>query len=560
VKDDHDQEGLQPQVSGTESRSDSPVNGVGLREAALLLAVAALLAVSGVFLVRWIQSGGQVVAQSGKGTAPANPRLARLHLFQGWDNPNPDLVFLLSGQQHGYMQPCGCTHPQRGGLVRRFNLLQNLKDRGWQVVPLDLGEVAQTSGPRELPNVQGLIKYRYSMQALQQMNYLAVGLGTSDGSLPLDKALDEFALNNDTPRVVSANLQNKNPVPGVVEVYDWATRTAGSIRVGVIAVVGPTVAEEMGKDPQVRFDKVRSVLPKLLANLDASSEKPALRVLLYGGVVEEARKLAREIPQFNVIFCLSPDDEGPAQPEAVGSTCLVNGSGHKGKNVGVLAVTRTGNPRQPYSYRYQLVQLYDDWEPAEEEMPRHPLAQLMERYTQELKSGSYLAKYGQGNHALQVAVAGVTPKFIGTARCKSCHSDAYDVWKNSKHAHAYQTLVDAKHPSMRQYDGECVVCHVTGFTYKTGYTDENTTPRLKDVGCESCHGPGSAHANDPDNPKWHALMNPWKFNPKETAAQKAIRELEIDKACQKCHDPENDMNWAFEKRWPQVIHHTPTGG
>ena len=31
--------------------------------------------------------------------------------------------------------------------------------------------------PRQLPNVQGLIKYRYSMEALKQMDYLAVGLG-----------------------------------------------------------------------------------------------------------------------------------------------------------------------------------------------------------------------------------------------------------------------------------------------------------------------------------------------------------------------------------------------
>src|SRR6185312_9998287 len=101
----------------------------------------------------------------------------------------------------------------------------------------------------------------------------------------------------------------------------------------------------------------------------------------------------------------------------------------------------------------------------------------------------------------------------------------------SKHSHAYQTLVDAKHPSLRQYDGECIVCHTVGFGYKSGFTDAIKTPHLENVGCESCHGPGSLHAKNPNDLEWQARMNqPWR-GAREKGNEKA-KNLAIDKFCQ----------------------------
>jgi hypothetical protein len=543
-KDDHTREAPQQPGSG----------GAEWRLLPVLLLATVLITMLGIFVAHWFRSGG-TVSQASEKEDGGSPE-AKLHLFRGWEKP--ELVLVLSGQQHGYLQPCGCSSPQRGGLLRRYNLLFHLKQRGWPVVPLDLGEVAQSSAPRELPNVEGLIKYRYAMEALRLMNYLAVGIGESDGTLPLKAALDNFALNNPNPPVLCANLKDKDrDFPEEVRDSVVATVPGTNAKIAIVSVVGATVAEAMSKDPQVKFDKVRDVLKPALAKVDA--DKPDLRVLLYQGTPAEARKLIQAFPNFAVVMCQSEDDEGPAQPEVVGSTCLVKGVGHKGKNIGILGVFRTGDGARPFTYRFQHVQLGEEWQPGGG-FEQHPMAQLMERYTQELKSGGYLTMYGQGNHPLQVAVPGVTPKYVGSDKCKSCHEAAYDVWKNSKHAHAYQTLVNALHPSRRQFDGECVVCHVTGFAYKTGYKDAGNTPHLKDVGCESCHGPGSAHRNDPDNPKWHALMNPWKAKPNETEAEKARRILAIDKdCCQKCHDSENDVHWSFEEKWPKVVHHTPPG-
>ena len=42
-------------------------------------------------------------------------------LFRGWGKPAVALVF--TGQQYGYLQPCGCSSPQLGGLTRRLDII-----------------------------------------------------------------------------------------------------------------------------------------------------------------------------------------------------------------------------------------------------------------------------------------------------------------------------------------------------------------------------------------------------------------------------------------------------
>ena len=106
--------------------------------------------------------------------------------------------------------------------------------------------------------------------------------------------------------------------------------------------------------------------------------------------------------------------------------------------------------------------------------------------------------------------------------------------------------MDAKHPSLRQYDGECVVCHTVGFGYKTGFANEKDTPKLKDVGCESCHGPGSLHAKNPENQVWRDRMNlPWLDRAKKSNVQ--AKNLAIEKFCVTCHDIDNDVTWIHNK-------------
>src|SRR5262249_46730943 len=179
----------------------------------------------------------------------------------------------------------------------------------------------------------------------------------------------------------------------------------------------------------------------------------------------------------------------------------------------VVGAYRTGRADRPFELRYQLVSLGEEFITPPAEAARHPVLKRMEQYTRELMSQKYLAKYSQSKHPNQLAFPGVVPSYVGTDKCKKCHESAYNVWLKSKHSHAYESLVKATRPALRQHDGECIVCHTVGFTYQTGYRNERDTPHLKNVGCESCHGPASEHVKNPKDARWYALLNPWR--PKE---------------------------------------------
>ncbi|HTU92774.1 MAG TPA: multiheme c-type cytochrome [Gemmataceae bacterium] len=479
-------------------------------------------------------------------------------LFQGW--PKPDFVILLSAQQHGYMLPCGCSFPQMGGLERRYNFIQLLKARGWPVVAVDLGDVVQKRGLAHLHNVQGLIKYRYSMMALKEMGYLAVGIGENEAassSWPLASIEGEWAANSAQPAVLAANIRDAETKFPLLKPFETQIVPGANVKVGVTSIIGPTVEEKI-KDPSVKIARSVNSLREQL--LKMRGEKVELPILLYHGTTtgrQEALRCAEFFPDFPIILALSEEDESPAYPISVkdpksGRTNYVFCLGNKGKSIGVVGVYRNG---PNYSFKYQLVDVGIEYVTPPEKEAAQPIMKMMEDYTRELKDKDYLKRYGQIKHNLQAMdpVPGLrkpgdgVPHYIGSDECASCHRHAYEVWSASKHSHAYQTLVDAKHPSLRQYDGECILCHTVGFGYKTGFANEKDTPELINVGCESCHGPGSLHAENPKNQEWRDRMNlPWLEARKNGNAQAKNLAIEMQ-LCVTCHDTDNDVNWVHKK-------------
>ena len=143
---------------------------------------------------------GQTGAPGQPAAAPANQPRPAQQLFVGWGNP--DLAILVSGQEHGYWQRCGCTDPQLGGLTRRYNFMQHLKGKGWPLVAVDIGEVAQNHGP------QAMLKYEYQMKLRRIMDYAAVAIGLTEFNMPLAEAIGRYSLNNPSPTVIATNLQN----------------------------------------------------------------------------------------------------------------------------------------------------------------------------------------------------------------------------------------------------------------------------------------------------------------------------------------------------------------
>jgi hypothetical protein len=523
--------------------------GPAFRLAALCLVVISLSGIGFLMLPLMAPPG----PEGGGGGGEPKPAAG---LFRLWpQNRPPDLVLMLSGETFGYLQPCGCSRPQYGGLERRYNFMQRLiKERGWPVAALDLGDVAQRSGP------QTLVKYSYTMRALRRLNYTAVGIGRNEMAMPLIEALSEYSLNNPSPRVLAANLiqkeENFPSKPGQSMVGSWAMVASkpGTPKVGVVSVVAASVVKQV-QDPTVRFDAVEKALPAVLTQLQP--QQPELLVLLFQGSLEEASKCAAQFPQFRLIVCLSAEDEPPSAPDQVGNTLIIR-LGHKGRYVGTVGVYRSPKANAPLDLHYQMVRLGPEYETPAGKDADNPVLGLEEDYTREVKEGNYLVQYPKTAHPIQRLFPGAT--YVGSDKCKRCHPEAYKIWKESPHARAYASLEKAQRPSNRQFDGECVVCHVTGFEYNGGYTDAKTTAHLKENGCENCHGPGSLHIKEMSQgqkptPQLLALMNPYKTKPNETPADKEKRLNRLDLSCQKCHDTDNDVHWTI-KKWVdgKIIH------
>src|SRR3990172_5819802 len=106
--------------------------------------------------------------------APVDPIAANGAIFVDW--PKPDVALLFSGEQEGFLEPCGCAglQNQKGGLKRRHTLIKELTAKGWTVVPMDVGGLTKRFG------IQAELKYDYALKSLAKIGYQAVGFGAQD--------------------------------------------------------------------------------------------------------------------------------------------------------------------------------------------------------------------------------------------------------------------------------------------------------------------------------------------------------------------------------------------
>jgi len=480
--------------------------------------------------------------------------------FRNWDKPA--LAIVLTGQMHGYLQPCGCSEPQLGGMARRYNFLQSLKEKGWPLVAVDLGDLAAASGP------QTLFKFETSVRALDMMNYIGVGLGKNEFSLPLFNLLG-FKANykrKEPPYFVASNLDHQ-------ETHDliktWVLANDAGPKVAIACLIGPSVGKQIEKFPQVKLAADNGkVIETVLKEI--SKKDPALVVLLYQGSETEARSCAAfsadlhnknpQIPKVNIILSLEREEEPSGQPRWFGETMII-GVGHKSRNLGVVGVFPK-DQGQAFDMKYQLVSIGPEWQTLPGKEAANPVLQLMEEYAAEVKNRNYMFEFPRTTHPVQLSYPNAF--YVGSEKCGKCHEHAYKVWQSSKHSHAFSALVNAKQPSLRQFDGECLSCHTIGFEYLKGYADKTNDPVknkiLENVGCENCHGPGSAHVKNTHDQKLHALMNPFKAKAAENPLARKHRLDQMDHYCQKCHDIDNDVHWShapFQQKWGTIAHPTP---
>jgi hypothetical protein len=391
-------------------------------------------------------------------------------------------IFILSGNTQGYLSPCGCTKPMVGGIRRRASAIEALTRGG---VPIVLENGGLVSGRAR----QDELKAETLAEALKLMGVTAINFTSHEARLGRGTMLSIARLSGD--RLVSGSLAAP---PSEIHAY----QVEAPFLIGGATTHPDTLASALGNRPVA----VDAAVRKLVEEAQSSDLVP---ILMLEGSRDDARRIATAFPALALIQYQSSGDP-PGDLERIGTTILAS-AGDLGKHLVRLVYD------QGRFSTYSVVTLTPEF---------HDHKSVSAVYSR------YLDRVG-AEKLLESVPRFDTAPFAGTAKCGSCHAKALKVWKASEHAHALATLEKEGHA----LDPDCVSCHVVRIDSKQGFRSRALTPQLANVGCESCHGPGQAHA----------------LRPKQVKLPKVGQSM-----CTSCHNGVASPAFDFKAYWPKIAH------
>lgn len=137
------------------------------------------------------------------------------------------------------------------------------------------------------------------------------------------------------------------------------------------------------------------------------------------------------------------------------------------------------------------------------------------------------------------AMASGKYRYVGNTKCRLCHRDFFLGRKKDHHDYALEKIIKEGYDS----NPRCLVCHSTGFGIETGFTSMKETPRLANVQCEGCHGPGNIHVGIRDTGGFLVGTD---------------RPDRIKKMCKSCHTERWNRSYVdFETAYKKYRNATP---
>ena len=125
-----------------------------------------------------------------------------------------------------------------------------------------------------------------------------------------------------------------------------------------------------------------------------------------------------------------------------------------------------------------------------------------------------------------------TATYVGAEACQDCHTDQFDSFTaHSSKARSWKSLEKMLSKLTPAEQKECYTCHTTGYGKPGGFQSLESTPGLANLSCETCHGPGSLHA--------------------ETGDPELITRTPDTKGCVTCHNSQRIQNFNFK---PMLYH------
>jgi len=428
-------------------------------------------------------------------------------------------------------------------------------------------------GEQEKIKAAGIVK------SYNVMGYDAVGVARNDllAGLPFIKKLakeSKFTW-------LSSNLVDKKSKKPIFQRYRIFKK--GALKVGVFALTSPFLPSGVEGLKEVEVIDWHKAAASVIAEI---APKCDLIVLLSNLVIPDNRKISAEFPEIRLII-QSGVAAGFIHPKAYNQT-LIFQSGKQGKQIGVMEIEwhggtwgakisdqlrnqknnldrilwrlskyqrykdpetdLKGNPQKLQAYRRLLQQkaaTETKIATLSKELAANPIEPPVSTFKNrfvpmatDLPDDMEVVKIVDGiNQEINrvgrrlIAQKGrIVTNFVGSKSCKRCHENEYAVWKKSRHARAYTTLLNKG----QQFNLDCLPCHITGSADLDQADAHNLTPDFQGVGCENCHGAGREHLK---NPKGSHL----KARPQE-------------KLCLGCHSEEHDGSFNYGKYVPIIKH------
>jgi hypothetical protein len=430
----------------------------------------------------------------------------------------PSLRLAVVTDLKGYLEPCGCTSDPLGGIDRLAGQIRTLREGAVPVVFLIAGDTFFDAAALEPVRID-------------QANRNAKTLAGILGSLGVTAVLPGRRDRAQPPEVIEA-LRQASDFPWLamsVEVESLPTQ-AGSLRLNVVGV------------------RPGSERNAVAATLGAAAQSD-LTIALVDGSRRDANRIGA-IDGVDFVLQGGLDEDEAVSPHQAGKAWVLHAS-RQGQGLTVVDVYRKSGT-EPFVDRSEWSRVESaarldrqigdlsakiaSWEKsgkvdgADLDTQRRRLAGLtseratLDAPTMHPDGNALFATWIRldknapkdprvqkrmhehdkvVNEANRVAFADLEPPplgpgdvaYVGSQACSSCHVTAFSWWRNHAHGVAYLTLQQRN----KEYNLDCVGCHVTGYNQPGGSTVTHNLDRaLVNVGCESCHGPGAAHTKNPE--------------------------------------------------------------
>jgi Cytochrome c554 and c-prime len=409
----------------------------------------------------------------------------------------------------GRLVPCGCFTGQYGGLTRLKTALD--REAPPDAILVDVGDAI--AGNEDFH----FLEYQYLLKAFAALKYEAVNVGQREARLPA-KRLRELRKTSPVP-ILSANLLDKASRRPLFEPFRLVRR--GDVTIALIGLVDPNgLGDDL--DPALEVAGMESTLARVLP--EARRQSDFIILLAFTDEASLAR-LAREFYELNLI--LGGKVSQPSQELKKENRSYIYFTTNESRALGFLRLLLVRG--EPVKIVQHAIRLLHDQIPQDQ-----AFQELARAYREEIRHTRLAVDDPATLQADMIPGVRTLATYTGSRACLECHPSAARVWEHSGHARAFAALQELKADA----DPVCIECHTVGFTSLSGYRREYGASKLVNVGCESCHGPGSLHVRQEEGDKTVSF----KYRPLAAGD------------CQKCHYGEFSRPFLWSKFWPPIKH------